>query len=156
MSLIINKYWKVKPDNLGCGVISLRDDLSLWAKFRIRWLQPITVLEFHRAVQAWLSQRNDGLHFENATNRGDFKISPNLEKKVDRVFQLQNSWTIHSNSLKVLSRGPLLNVDGTAILVPAHGSFASIINWLDESPLRKIIGFFLPLILLALKIFGII
>ena len=152
----INKYWKVKPDNNRCGVISLRDDLSLWSKFRIRWLKKITVLEFHRAVQAWLSKPEGGLSFENATDRGNFKISQSLEHKVDRVFQLQKSWKVHPDSLKVLKLGPLLNADGTEILVPAHGTFASFVNWLDESSVRKIIGFFLPFAIVAGKLFGII
>lgn len=154
MSIKISKYWQVTPDNEGCGMISLRDDLSCWTKFRIRWIQRITVLEFHRAVQAWLSELDGGMGYRDATDRGNFKISPKLEKKVDRVFQLKNSWEIHPDSLGVLKQGPLLNAEGTEILVPAHGSVASFVNWVDESPLRKVIGFILPFLFFAVTKLG--
>ncbi len=150
-----NQYWKITPDNNGCGMISLRDDLSYWTKFRIRWIQHITVLEFHRAVQAWLSELDGGMGYQDATTRGNFKLSPKLEKKIHRVFQMKNLWKIHPNSLKVLKHGPLLNEDVTEILVPVHGAVASFVNWIDESPVRKIIGFILPFVMIAGKILGI-
>ncbi|MFT5425398.1 MAG: hypothetical protein ACI9ZT_000324 [Gammaproteobacteria bacterium] len=155
MTINISKYWKVSPDHNNCGIISLRDDISFWTRFRLRWIRRITVLEFHRAVQAWLGGNDGGMAYQTATDRGNFKISPKLENKIDRVFQLQHSWGIHPDSLKVLKHGPLLNADGTEILVPAHGAIASCVNWIDESPFRKVIGFILPFLAIAGKVFGI-
>lgn len=110
----------------------------------------MTVLEFHRMVQAWLGGNDVGIYYRTATDRCNFKISPKLDNKIDRVYQMQHSWRIHPDSLKVLRRGPLLNADGTEILVPAHGVIASFVNWIDESPLRKVIGFILPLFIISI------
>ncbi len=90
----------------------------------------------------------------DATEQGIFKMSPDVEKKVDRVFQMKNSWKIDADSLKVLTRGPLLNADGTAILVRSHGMFASFINWIDNSPPKKAIGFLVFVWLVADRVSG--
>ena len=121
----------------------------------MQWIRRMTVLEFHRMVQAWLGGDDGGMAYQTVTERGDFKISPKLEKKIDRVFQMQHSWEIHPDSLKVLTRGPLLNADGTEVLVPAHGVIASFVNWVDGSPLIKVIGFVLSFLVILGNIFGI-
>lgn len=154
MTINISKDWMVTPDKNRCGLISLRSDVSMWSKFSRRWIRRTTVLEFHRMIQAWLGGDSGGMGFRNATEQGIFRMSPDIERKVDRVFQLKNSWAIDPDALKVLNRGPLLNAEGTTILVNSHGRFASFVNWIDHSPPKKAIGFVVFVWLIADRIAG--
>jgi len=131
----MNEHWQVIP-NGDKGIIALRDDLAWWRKFHLKWVKRTTIIVFYRAVQAWLDT-NEGAVFENAIEHGNIRIAPELEKKVDHVFQLKNGWTIERDSLRALTRGPLLNEDGTQILVPSHGILTSAVLWIERWPLYR-------------------
>lgn len=133
--IVVNKHWQVIPDN-DSGVLTLRDDLPWWKALALKWLMRTTVAVFYRAVQAWLDTP-EGSIFANPIEHANFRIAPELEKKVDRVFQLKNGWSVNRGSLRALTRGPLLNEEGTKILVPAHGTLTSVVLWIEQQPLYR-------------------
>ena len=59
-------------------------------------------------------------------------LSPELERKVPRIYQLQGSWTIRDTDLRFLRRGPLISEDGTRVIVPDHGRLAAFFIWIER------------------------
>lgn len=149
----IGEHWQIRPISGDCGEISLRDDLSIGGRLYVLWIKKTKLVKLYRLIHTWLAT-SEGIIFNDVMFHGNFKASKAVRTKVDTVFQLKNGWTIRPDSLKALTRGPLLSEDGTEILVPAHGRFTSFALWIDGSPVLKFIGAILMLVGLAQLVLG--
>ena len=126
----INDHWEIQPSKRGiAGTIGLRADLSWWKRLYIIWIQKKTVVSLYRDIQHWLY---NNMSFSDAMTHGNFKATDEIRKKVQTVFQMQEGWSINPNSTRALMRGPLLNSEGTMIIVPVHGKFVSLMTMLEE------------------------
>ncbi len=153
----IGPNWQVKPQGGQFGDIGLREDLPLLKKLFIVYIIKTEVRDLYLQLQTWLSTKQ-GMSFSNAMFHGNFKMAKAVEKKVARVFQLKDGWTICEDSITALTRGPLLSADGNRILVKSYGRITGFIRWIEGSPLLSLITFivivaaFISLIIRLIKL----
>ena len=139
----LGDHWQITLDAKNrTYTLSLRDDLPLWKALFLKWVKPTEVRWLYSLLQSWLASP-DGMIFPDGIHHGNFKISPEVEKKVRHIFQLKPGCSIDAKSAKALTRGPLLDPEGTEILVPPHGAGTRFLLWIDQSPAYKLIGFIL-------------
>lgn len=138
----LNENWQVDTKN---NVIGLRDDLSWWQKQKLFWFRRTEVRRLYRDVQAWLASE-EGMVFPDVMWHGNFKSTDEIKNKIDTVLQMKEAWSIRDDSLRALTRGPLLNPDGTKILVPSHGLLTAAVLWIEGRPLYRFIAILATLI----------
>lgn len=133
----LNQYWEPDPGN---RVIRTKD-LTGWRRYRLRWWKRFAVKEIYVWIQStWATQ--DMMIHEIPIFHGGFKLSSSLQRKLPRMFQLKNGWTIRESDLKYLKRGPLVSEDGERVIIPSYGWFLGSIIWLAD---WRFIGRFLEI-----------
>lgn len=133
---LIDEHWQISRKKGEFGEISLRDDLSRWKKLYLIWINNTDVRQLYICLQVWLGT-SQGITFSNAMFHGNFKMSDEVKQQLDLVFQLKDGWTVKRSSLKALTRGPLLNSDGTTILVHSKSWTIAFLLWLEGTPLLR-------------------
>ena len=149
--MLINNDWEIVLDPKGLsGTIRLRADLHWWTRTYLVWFKRFPVLNLYRDFQAWLSDLNH-MHIPEIMRHGSMRATDEVKKKVPTVFQLEEGWRIESESAKALILGPLLNAEGSEIIVPAHGKVISFFILLEQ---WRIVRFAQQLVALILAIWG--
>lgn len=138
----LNENWQIDTKD---NVIGLRHDLPWWKKQKLYWFRRTEVRQLYRDMQSWLAS-SDGAVFPDFMCHGNFKSTDAIKKQIDTVFQMKEAWSIRNDSLRALTRGPLLNPDGTKILVPSHGLLTAAVLWIEGTPLYRLIAILATLI----------
>ncbi len=123
----VGRYWE--PDTVG-KVIRTKN-LTRWQRFYLRWFKRFTVKELYVWTSTTWSQKVM-MSYDNPLRHDNTRLSDELKRKISRIYQLTNGWTISPDDKKYLRRGPLISEDGRVLEVTAHGWLGGVVLWLEK------------------------
>jgi hypothetical protein len=128
-----DKYWNINPKTSEI----YRIDLTNWRWFlNLLWRKKHAVETLYWwTIEKWATS-------EIITQTSPLKHDDIPFQGLLRKYQLTNGWTIPDNNLKFLKNGPLLNNQGTEILVNYQNRFKRIISFVSQlKPISWILSF---------------